>query len=66
VATWAELPEIEKKIEIELQNEYAATYASNNRSASGRYHRIEVRMAAVRGLPALRAYTRPGYYTTSP
>ena len=62
----AEVPEIEKKIEIELQNEYTATYLPGNRSASGTYHRIEVQMAPVRGLPALHAYTRPGYYTTSP
>jgi len=65
-AAWAEVPEIEKKIEIELQNEYTATYLPGNRSAGGTYHRIEVQMAPVRGLPALRAYTRPGYYTTSP
>jgi len=65
-AAWAEAPQIENKIEIELQNEYTATYLGSNRSASGTYHRIEVRMAPIRGLPELHAYTRPGHYTTSP
>jgi VWFA-related protein len=66
VATWAEVPQIERKIEIELQNEYTATYLPGNRSVIGTYHRIEVRVDPIRGLPELHAYTRPGYYTTSP
>ena len=65
-AAWAEVPQIERKIEIEIQNEYTATYLPSNRSAAGTYHRIEVRMAPARGLPELHAYTRPGYYATSP
>jgi hypothetical protein len=47
---------------IELQNQYTLTYTPLNTTPQGAYHKIEVRMTPVRGLPELHAHTRPGYY----
>ncbi len=65
-ASWDGIPEIENKIKIELQNQYALTYTPRNTTPPGAYRQLEVRVIPTRGLPPLHTYTRPGYYTTSP
>jgi VWFA-related protein len=56
-----ELPDIAKKIGIELRNRYILGYAPQNQVRDGKYHRIEVKMVPPRGLPKLNAHWRLGY-----
>jgi VWFA-related protein len=60
-ANAAELPDIAKKIGIELRNRYILGYAPQNQVRDGKYHRIEVKMIPPRGLPKLHAHWRLGY-----
>ena len=57
-----ELPDVAAKIGVELRNEYVLGYTSANRERDGRYRRVEVKLAAPRGFPVLRASWRLGYY----
>ena len=60
-ANAAELPDIAKKIGIELRNRYILGYASQNLARDGKYHRITVQVVPPRGLPKLSAHWRLGY-----
>jgi Ca-activated chloride channel homolog len=57
-----ELPDIAAKIGIELRNRYLLGYSPTHRERDGRYHRVQVKVVAPRGLPPLRASWRMGYY----
>ena len=59
--TRVELPDIAKKIGIELRNRYILGYSPQNQVRDGKYHRIEVKMVPPRGLPKLSAHWRLGY-----
>jgi Ca-activated chloride channel family protein len=61
-ANSAELPDIARKIGIDLRNRYVLGYAPENQVRDGRYHRVEVRMVPPRGLPKLIAHWRTGYF----
>ena len=61
-ASAVELPDIAKKIGIELRNRYVIGYAPSNIQRDGKYHTVEVRVISPRGLPKLRASWRHGYY----
>ncbi|MCX6629096.1 MAG: VWA domain-containing protein [Candidatus Solibacter sp.] len=56
-----ELPDIAKKIGIELRNRYILGYAPQNQVNDGKYHRITVQVVPPRGLPKLSAHWRLGY-----
>jgi len=56
-----ELPDIAKKIGIELRNRYILGYSPHNQVRDGKYHRILVQLAPPRGLPKLSAHWRLGY-----
>ncbi len=56
-----ELPDIARKIGIELRNRYILGYSPQNQARDGKYHRITVKMVPPRGLPPLRAHWRLGY-----
>jgi Ca-activated chloride channel homolog len=56
-----ELPDIAKKIGIELRNRYVLGYSPPNQAHDGRYHRITVQVVPPRGLPKLSAHWRLGY-----
>jgi VWFA-related protein len=56
-----EMPDIARKIGIELRNRYILGYAPKNQPRDGKYHRILVKLNPPRGLPALRAHWRMGY-----
>lgn len=56
-----ELPDIAKKIGIELRNRYILGYSPQNQVRDGKYHRITVQVVPPRGLPKLRAHWRLGY-----
>jgi Ca-activated chloride channel homolog len=60
-AVASDLPDIAKKIGLELRNRYVLGYAPKNQARDGKYHRIQVKVIAPRGLPALRAHWRLGY-----
>jgi beta-lactamase regulating signal transducer with metallopeptidase domain len=62
VAEWTEVPDVERKIDIETRNQYTVTWNSKSAPGTGGWHRIEVRMATPAGLPELTAHTIPGYY----
>ncbi len=61
MANVAELPDMAKRIGIELRNRYVLGYAPSNQSHDGKYRHITVVMAPPRGLPKLQAHWRLGY-----
>jgi Ca-activated chloride channel family protein len=60
-ANASELPDIARKIGIELRNRYVLGYSPRNQMRDGKYHHIVVKMVPPRGLPPLRAHWRLGY-----
>lgn len=56
------LSDIARKISIDLRNRYLLGYVPSNAERNGRYHLIEVRIVAPKGLPPVRAHWRTGYY----
>lgn len=58
----ADLPDIARKICIELRNRYVLGYAPSDRKRDGLYHRLAVKVVPPRGLPKLTAHWRSGYY----
>jgi Ca-activated chloride channel homolog len=61
MANVAELPDMAKRIGIELRNRYVLGYAPSNQARDGKYRHITVVMAPPRGLPKLQAHWRLGY-----
>jgi Ca-activated chloride channel homolog len=57
-----DLPDIAKKIGIDLRNRYMLGYHPTNTQADGKYHQVAVRLVPPRGLPKLVAHWRTGYY----
>jgi VWFA-related protein len=62
---FSQLPGIAEKIAIELRNQYVLAYAPANHERDGKYRHVEVRVHQPRGLPALKARWRSGYYAPS-
>jgi Ca-activated chloride channel homolog len=60
-ANSADLPDVAKKIGIELRNRYILGYAAENQPHDGKYHHVEVKVIPPRGLPRLQAHWRVGY-----
>jgi Ca-activated chloride channel family protein len=58
----ADLPDIARKIGIDLRNRYVLGYSPANQQRDGKYHRVEVRLVPPRGLPKLNAHWRTGYF----
>jgi VWFA-related protein len=56
-----ELPDIAKRIGIELRNRYVIGYSPANQTRDGKYRRIQVVLVPPRGLPKLQAHWRTGY-----
>jgi len=61
VAAAMELPDISRKIGIELRNRYILGYSPKNQARDGKYHKITVKVVPPRGLPKLQAHWRLGY-----
>ena len=57
----AELPDVAKKIGIELRNRYILGYSPLNQTHDGKYHHVTVQVVPPRGLPRLQAHWRVGY-----
>lgn len=62
VANVNELPDIAAKIGVELRHQYILGYSPQNTQRDGKYRRVEVKLIQPRGLGALRAFWRHGYY----
>ena len=60
-----ELADIAAKIGIELRNQYMLYYTPKNQSRDGKYRHVSVKLVQPRGLPALKAFFRLGYYAPS-
>ena len=60
-ANAVEMPDIAKKIGIELRNRYILGYSPQNQVRDGKYHKITVKVVPPRGLPKLQAHWRQGY-----
>ena len=60
-ASAVEMPDIAKKIGIELRNRYILGYSPQNQVRDGKYHKITVQVVPPRGLPKLSAHWRLGY-----
>ena len=61
VAASADLPDIAKRIGIELRNRYILGFAPTSQARDGKYHHVQVRVMPPRGLPPLQAHWRTGY-----
>lgn len=61
----SELPDIAAKIGVELRNRYVLGYSPSSQARDGRYHALQVKVIAPKGLPTLRPYFRRGYYAPS-
>jgi len=59
---FSQLPGIAEKIAIELRNQYVLAYSPTNSERDGKYRKVEVKMHQQKGLPALKARWRLGYY----
>jgi len=60
-----ELPDVASKIAVALRNEYVLGFSPTAAKRDGKYHRIQVKMARVKGVPPLRAFFRSGYYAAT-
>ena len=56
-----ELPDIAKRIGIELRNRYILGYSPLNQVRDGKFHHVVVKVVPPRGLPPLEAHWRQGY-----
>jgi Ca-activated chloride channel homolog len=59
---FSQLPGIAEKIAIELRNQYVLGYYPTNNDRDGTYRKVEVKVKQPKGLPALKARWRLGYY----
>jgi len=57
-----DLPDAAAKIGVELRNQYMLGYSPTDAEPDGRYHRLQVKVTRVPGMPKLQAHWRPGYY----
>lgn len=62
---FSQLPGIAEKIAIELRNQYVLAYYPKNSERDGKYRKVEVKIKQPKGLPALKARWRLGYYAPS-
>jgi Ca-activated chloride channel homolog len=57
-----ELPDIARKIGVDLRNRYVIGYSPQDQRRDGKYHTVQVKLVPPRGLPPLTAHWRLGYY----
>jgi Ca-activated chloride channel homolog len=58
----SDLPEIARKISMELRNEYLIAYKPSNLVRDGRWRHINVRLSPPGDVARLQVYNRSGYY----
>ena len=59
------LPSVARAIGIQLRNQYLIGYRPNNSPKNGKWHKIKVKLTALRGLPPLHVREKTGYYAPS-
>jgi len=57
-----DLPDVASKIGVELRNRYLIAYAPSSLQRDGKYHKVQVKVAAPGRSRAMRVAWRPGYY----
>ena len=57
------LPDIGAQIARELRNQYVLGYSSTTATTDGKYHRVDLKLAAPNAPSDMRAYYRQGYYS---
>jgi len=60
-----DLPAVARAIGMQLRNQYVIGYRPENSPRNGKWHKIKIRLRAVKGLPPLRVYAKTGYYAPS-
>jgi Ca-activated chloride channel homolog len=60
-----DLPAVAHFIGIQLRNQYVIGYRPHNSPRNGKWHKIKVRLKALRGLPPLYVHAKTGYYAPS-
>ncbi len=63
--TSSALPDIARRIGIELRNQYVLAYSPSNEDKNGKYRKVELKLTAPPGLTDLKARWRLGYYAPS-
>jgi Ca-activated chloride channel family protein len=58
----SDLVDVANKIGIELRNLYVLSYTPKDTLRDGKWHKINVKLMPPKGLPALRAHAKEGYY----
>lgn len=60
-----DLPSVAARIAVELRNQYVLGYYPKNQTRDGKYRHVEVKLAQPKGVSALKAHWRLGYYAAS-
>jgi len=61
----SDLPAVAARIAIELRNQYVIGYYPKDQVRDGKYHKVEVKLSQPKGISALKAHWRLGYYAPS-
>lgn len=61
-SSYTVLPDIARRIGIELRNQYVLAYSPLNHQRNGEYRKLEVKVDPPAGLPNVKARWRLGYY----
>jgi Ca-activated chloride channel homolog len=64
-ALTSDLPSVAARIAVELRNQYVLGYYPKNQIRDGKYRHVEVKLAQPKGVSALKAHWRLGYYAPS-
>ncbi len=64
-ALGSDLPSVAARIAVELRNQYVLGYYPKNQSRDGKYRHVEVKLVQPKGVSALKAHWRLGYYAPS-
>jgi len=64
-ALMSDLPSVAARIAVELRNQYVLGYYPKNQTRDGKYRHVEVKLAQPKGVSALKAHWRLGYYAPS-
>jgi len=59
------LPAVARAIGIQLRNQYVIGYRPTKSQRNGKWHKIKVKLTALKGLPPLRVRAKTGYYAPS-
>jgi len=64
-ALTSDLPSVAARIAVELRNQYVLGYYPKNQTRDGKYRHVEVKLTQPKGVSALKAHWRLGYYAAS-